>query len=482
MSLVANPFLLVLALQTLPGIIYGIQDLEGIVKDENACLRELSNANFFKVANNFLKDLATAIYTEQDGNPIVRYVHRDEKETWKVKYFGPDNTEATLLRNASPLTGSGVIHRFIHRSLLEYFFTFEEHEIHQLRTKRRQERDSRRQRVYVPLHAKVSLQDLEEERPLMEKVQEFLASERQVMLVLGDSGSGKSTFIHHLEHQLWANYKLGGPIPFFINLPAVDRPESDLIDKQLRVNNFNEDQIQELKLHRQLILICDGYDESQQLVNLHRTNMLNRPGQWNTKMIVSCRTQFLGPTYVDRFKPQPFDWYSSGSQGLFQEAVITPFSRDQVKSYVEQYAQDTEAALLFRNIPVWSAEEYMEKLTAIPNVMDLVKNPFMLTLALKALPDLFASNTNQARIRITRVELYDIIVDQWLETNRLRIEHNRLSPMDRKVFASLMDADFIQCGIDYLLRLAAAILKKQDGNPIVQYIHLREKNTWKADF
>lgn len=316
-------------------------------KEENACLRGLSNANFVKLATVFLKGLATDIYKEQDGNPIVRYLHRDDQETWKAKYFGLD-TEATLLCNASPLTGSGVIHRFIHRSLLEYFINFEEHVIHPLKTKRHQEHHSGRQRVYIPLHAKVGLHDLEEELPLLEKVQEFLASERQVMLVLGDSRSGKSTFIRHLDHLLWTDYKQGGPIPLFISLAAINDPQHDMVNKQLQYHNFNEDQIEEIKQHRQLVIICEGYDESQQIVNLHTTNMLNRPGQWNTKMIISCRTQYLGPDYVNRFRPQPIDRYAAGSQGLFQEAVITPFSRDQVNSYLEQCAQDTEAALLFQ--------------------------------------------------------------------------------------------------------------------------------------
>ncbi|KAK3822197.1 MAG: hypothetical protein JOS17DRAFT_754083 [Linnemannia elongata] len=124
----------------------------------------------------------------------------------------------------------------------------------------------------------------------------------------------------------------------------------------------------------------------------------------------------------------------------------------------------------------------MEKLTAIPNVMDLAKNPLLLTLALKALPGLFASKTSQASIRITRVELYDIIVDQWLAMNRLRIQPNRLSHDDLDVFTSLLEDDFIQCGIEYLRRLTAAIFKEQNGNPVFQYIHRREKSSWKAEF
>ncbi|KAG9070354.1 hypothetical protein KI688_009691 [Linnemannia hyalina] len=337
--------------------------------------------------------------------------------------------------------------------------------------------------LYIQSFAKTSLRAKDEDTfPLLEKVQEFLASEHQVMLILGDSGSGKSTFNRHLEHRLWTDYKQGGPIPLFINLPAIDRPDQDMIAKQLRANNFSDDQIQEMKQHRQFILICDGYDESQQLVNLHQTNMLNQPGQWNTKMVISCRIQFLGPSYADRFKPQPTDRYASGSKDLFQEAVIAPFSKDQIKKYVQLYAQDPHTALLFQNQATWSAKEYMDKLITIPNVRDLVKNPFLLTLALKALPRLVASNKVLPSIRVTRVGLYDMFVEQWLETNRLRLQSNTLSRKELKAFNSLVEGGFIARGIDYLLRLSAAIFQRQDGNPVVQYIHQDDNDSWKAAF
>ncbi|KAF9130373.1 hypothetical protein BGX30_013551 [Mortierella sp. GBA39] len=355
-----------------------------------------------------------------------------------------------------------------------------EYDLHQFRDLRLEQS---RLSIYISAFAKPSLRAKDEDIfPLMEKVQEFLASERQVMLVLGDSGSGKSTFNRHLEYRLWTDYKQGGPIPLFINLPAIDRPDVDLITKQLRANNFSDEQIQEMKQHRQLILICDGYDESQQLVNLHHTNMLNQSGQWNTKMAISCRTQFLGPSYLDRFKPQPTDRYASGSQDLFQEAVIAPFSKDQIERYVDLYAQDPHTALLFSNQSVWSAKEYMDKLAATPNVNDLIKNPFLLTLALRALPGLAASNKDLSSLRVTRVGLYDMFVDQWLETNRLRMQTSTLSKEELTAFNSLVDEDFIGCGIDYLLGLSAAIFQKQDGNPVVQYLHRQDKDSWKAAF
>ncbi|KAF8938212.1 hypothetical protein BGZ47_008674 [Haplosporangium gracile] len=348
---------------------------------------------------------------------------------------------------------------------------------------RQQRIDEYKGGVYISPLARPGLKAKDDDLfPLLEKALEFLGSKRQVMLVLGDSGAGKSTFNRHLEHRLWTDYNQGDPIPLYINLPDIDRPDQNMICKQLKFHKFSDDQIQELKLYHQLIIICDGYDESQQLVNLHRKNSLNRPRQWNTKMIVSCRTQFLEPTYFHRFNPQPDDQCASGSQDLFQEAVIAPFSKDQIKDYLDQYVQDPGRALLFQNKPVWSVEEYMDKLANIPNLMALVKNPFLLTLALKVLPDLAASHKDLASICITRVELYDMFIDQWLEINKRRLEASSLTPEELEVFRALVESGFIRCGTDYLRRLADAVFQEQDGNSVIQYVHLRDRYTWKADF
>ncbi|KAG0359016.1 hypothetical protein BGX24_005862 [Mortierella sp. AD032] len=173
------------------------------------------------------------------------------------------------------------------------------------------------QPVYIPPMAKANLQAPDDETFLLvERMQEFIASKR--------------------ERYLWTNYIEGSTIPLFINLPATHKPEEDMVTKQLRNYNFMEDQIHEMKQFRQFILICDGYDESQLVTNLHKTNRLNQQGQWYAKMVISCRSQFLGLVYFDRFVPQPMDHdhCKSARMDLFQEAVIAPFSKKQVEDYV----------------------------------------------------------------------------------------------------------------------------------------------------
>ncbi|KAF9153790.1 hypothetical protein BG015_002614 [Linnemannia schmuckeri] len=347
-----------------------------------------------------------------------------------------------------------------------------EYDLHKLRLQRLEES---KLRIYIPPMAKASLQARDDDLfLLMDKVQEFLASDKQVRLILGDSGSGKSTFNTHLESELLSTYIRGGPIPLFVNLPTIDRPDQDVIAKQLTTYNVSDDQIFELKQHRQFVLICDGYDESHQLVNLHKTNMLNQPGQWNTKMVITCRSQYLGQDYRSRFMPQNDDHYARPRPDLFQEAVIVPFSAEQIKSYIDQYVP--------LDPRTWATEDYMDMLTAIPNLMDLVKNPFLLTLALETLPDVIKGKQDLSTIKITRVKLYDTFVDHWISVNKHRLEGMTLSAEDRKILDQLLDTGFVLMGIDYSTRLALAIFEKQGGNPVVQYVHLRDKSTWRSEF
>ncbi|KAF9343238.1 hypothetical protein BGX34_007030, partial [Mortierella sp. NVP85] len=105
-----------------------------------------------------------------------------------------------------------------------------------LRQLRKQRLKERGNAVYIRPQAKVGLQASDDQRfPLMEKVEEFLQSNQKVFLLLGDSGAGKSTFNRQLEYELWNSYKKNtGRIPLFINLPAIDKPEQDMIAKHLR--------------------------------------------------------------------------------------------------------------------------------------------------------------------------------------------------------------------------------------------------------
>ncbi|CAO3565214.1 unnamed protein product [Mortierella alpina] len=355
-----------------------------------------------------------------------------------------------------------------------------EYDLDKLRSRRL---DEYKQTVYIPPQAKATLQASDEEAvSLMQRVEEFLKSDGQVFLILGDSGAGKSTFNRYLEHELWTAYKPGGDIPLFINLPAVAESYRDIIGEQLRIYSFPEVKTKELKENRKMILICDGYDETQLRVNLHSENMFNQKGQTDTKMIISCRSTYLGQDYRDQFQPQESDRYIATRANVYTESVIVPFSRDQIKDYTDQFVQDPEVHRLIGDSAVWSTENYMEKLRSIPNLMELVKNPFLLSLALRALPGVVKDARDITSIKVTRLTLYNSFVDQWLHTSKKRLRTIKLLADAESARQELLDDDFVKIILDFLKDLAAAIFKNQDGNPVVQYTHRSDKTTWKVKY
>ncbi|KAG0234728.1 hypothetical protein BGX31_004467 [Mortierella sp. GBA43] len=343
-----------------------------------------------------------------------------------------------------------------------------------LRVFRKQRTRERGNNVYIQPQAKASFHAADEtQSPLMEKVKEFLKSGQKVFLILGDSGAGKSTFSRELEFELWQSYKnKTGRIPLHINLPAIDKPEHDMIAKQLRKVEFTEPQIREMKHYRKFILICDGYDESQQTHNLYMSNQLNQPGEWDAQMVISCRSEYLGSDYRDRFQPGDRNQYSSSS--LFQEAVVTPFTLDQVQDYIQQYVSVRQ--------PLWRAEDYKQALELIPSLKELVKNPFLMALSLEVLPRMVEPGQHLSTTRVTRVTLYDHFVEQWLERGKKRIGERSLTQQVRVAFDRLSDEGFTVNGIAYLKRLAVAIYKEQDGHPVVEYSQLIDEGSWKDSF
>ncbi|CAO3565224.1 unnamed protein product [Mortierella alpina] len=348
-----------------------------------------------------------------------------------------------------------------------------EYDLDKLRSRRL---DEYKQTVYIPPQAKATLQASDEEAvSLLQRVEDFMKSDGQVFLILGDSGAGKSTFNRYLEHELWTAYKPGGPIPLFINLPAVAESYRDIIGEQLQIYSFPEVKTKELKENRKMILICDGYDETQLKINLHYENMFNQKGQADTKMIISCRSTYLGGTTATSSNLKRV------IDTLPRQQMFTPSLSSSLSQEIR--SRTTPINLCEIQSAVWSTENYMEKLLSIPNLMELVKNPFLLSLALSALPGVVKDGADITKIKVTRLTLYNSFIDRWLEISKKRLRTIKLSLADAEsARQELLDDDFVRIILDFLRNLAAAIFKNQDGNPVVQYTQRIDKETWKVEF
>ncbi|KAF9119622.1 hypothetical protein BGW39_000170, partial [Mortierella sp. 14UC] len=153
-----------------------------------------------------------------------------------------------------------------------------------------------------------------------------------------------------------------------------------------------------------------------------------------------------------------------------------------VEQYVEQFVNKTKSHATDATLPSWTVKDYMNKLVNIPRLIELVSNPFLLTLAMAALPKIVHSGQGLSTIRLTRVSMYDNFIEQWVETNKLRLQTVTLSAEAQYTFEALLDEGFVQQGIQYQKDLAAAIFQHQGGNPVVEYSRIRENKSWKTSF
>ncbi|KAF9934216.1 hypothetical protein FBU30_002909 [Linnemannia zychae] len=344
-----------------------------------------------------------------------------------------------------------------------------EFDIYKLRSQRMTKYN---QPIYIPPMAKPKLDAPDHNsRLLVSIVKEFLDSDRKVLLILGDSGVGKSVFSQHLEYNLWEDYKFGARVPLYIHLPMLKQPDTDLVAEQLK-NCGLISHIEKLQKNHQFTLICDGYDECQLNNNLYLKNRLNQGGQSKNKLIISCRSQYLPKVYINQFTPSS-NCYNFTEDNLFEECVIVPFTEKQIEEYVDQYVRSEET--------LWTKKDYMDRLNIIPNLMDLIKNPILLSLCLKTLPTIAQNNIDLKKLQMTRIQLYDRSVMHLLNVDHRRIL-TTLSEKAENELGTFKEGGFQKHGFEYQMDLAKEMFHKLKGGTIVEFSSNRDKSTWMNRF
>ncbi|UAW64895.1 NACHT domain-containing protein [Mycoavidus sp. HKI] len=324
--------------------------------------------------------------------------------------------------------------------------------------------------LYVEPRGKASLDGEIEIFNLLPQVQALL-NDKQVILLTGDSGAGKTTFNRRLEKHLWDNKKADDDaIPLFISLASIDKPEDDLIAKALKKSGLSDFQIQKLKKEKQrFVFILDGYDEIRQTQNLYLSNAINQPDGWQGQMVISCRSEYLSQDYRSRFQPNP---NLQDQDTLFQEIVVEPFSKEERNQYLEEYVK--------HNPTEWAAQQYQKALEE-PHLKALASNPFLLRVVLEALPYVGKKRKAPTAIQL-RLDLYNQFVRQWFERNQQRLSTQNLTGTQREIFRALCDDDFVQHGIGFVKDLAVHFYTENAGNPVVEYSLYKDKGNWKDAF
>ncbi len=260
---------------------------------------------------------------------------------------------------------------------------------------------------------------------LQNKVDEFLGSDKQVLLLLGEAGSGKSTFNRHLTDVLWERYKhapeSGMLIPLFIALAEYPPMGKDLIATYLERQGFDQEAICTLRKHP-FVFILDGFDEiKDRSQSLYTQTQIH---SWKGKIIVSSRPEYLHQGYETLFQQRE-------QTTALEKYWLTPISDQWIQNYIEKYVNLKKDRINFN----WEVENYQNAFNELPtDVKGILRRPFLLRMALELLPSL---STNHATQSLTRIGLYDAFLKQWWERSEKRLCSVALNEAERDAWEEL---------------------------------------------
>jgi WD40 repeat protein len=305
--------------------------------------------------------------------------------------------------------------------------------------------DTRIFEAYIPPFVKQHLQD-EKEVPfnVIECTRTFLKDpHKQSLLVLGDSGMGKTLFSQCLAKQMWEEVlaSKAETIPIYIHLPAIANRQGELekglLEKYLKEKSGLEKRdILYLKTQKiPLLLTLDGIDEVRWPGNLYSRNDWE---QWNLKLIYTCRPEAL-------LSYQNYQQYFYSSHGnlpvsaLLSEVRLCPFNGTQVRQYVARKLETLlpeERESLNKIDPKWLVPEaYMQAIDTLPGLQELVETPFMLNMLVQVLPMLPEDPTKK---HLTRVKLYQRFTQNWFERQARRLQKEGQLPSFKGELASYL--------------------------------------------
>ena len=263
------------------------------------------------------------------------------------------------------------------------------------------------QQTYIPLMG-TPARGASATYELFEEIQLFLKGDQRVLLLMGDSGSGKSLFSQTLSYYLWQAYQpVSGVIPFYVSLPSLQDPVHKLVSQAAKRLGLTSEQINEIKEKREVIFILDGYDEIPKNSDILEGNHLL---DFKGKIIITCRTEALPSTdlFIPILNGKP-------KRSLLRELYLAPFSTLQIDQFIQK-------CINLGNTEWKQVSLYRDQLERIPGLRDLVQNPFILKLITDTLPEIIdqAKQDKAEQITLTRYALYAAFMEEWFQKGFMR--------------------------------------------------------------
>ncbi len=263
---------------------------------------------------------------------------------------------------------------------------------------------------------------------LTAEVNDFIESNKIVMLISGESGSGKSFFCQSYIKSKCERYQTGDRIPLFCSLPTIRKLKSGLMVEVLSQHGFTVREVNTLRESEKFLVVFDAYDETNSELNLFLENELDK---WDIRAIFTCRPSYFGQdkNYSRLFIPFKMQ---RPLNDAFQEVFVSPFVVGQIDQYIKQFlnvrGDELRNEIRARDdlTEDWLKPAiYKTWIGRIPGLEDLTRNPFLLRIMMEVLRGIVAEfeslGCNEDKFRMTSVKLYDSFVDKWFARQEVKL-------------------------------------------------------------
>ena len=319
------------------------------------------------------------------------------------------------------------------------------------------------------------------------------------LVILGDTGSGKTLFSYLLEKDFQAQYKFGSPLLIRLSANVLHQPQKDHIGHYL----FKDAGLDKTKtlgnLQMQpLVIIIDGYEEriltqddqtSRGELIPFNEKLLTNGNPWKIGQIVfMCRKQlFLDQLATTKhFKVRE-------SQRASAVYDIQPFNQDNIRQFTEGLITaiknegsefDDQEAIPKRFTQEWSF--YHKELQALLGVNDIVTNPLYLSRLILTLPCLI----NKKKDCVLLVDVYETLIENLVlrEVEKRQTTGKVQNALKTKLleysFQFLLDQEIIVT-LDDMAWNALSLVVTRFGDNQLEFIHetlgqyLAAEHIWK---
>lgn len=283
--------------------------------------------------------------------------------------------------------------------------------------------DNRLKAYIKPYGLKKVTDALIERFDLQEHFNDFLNNQVKTYVVLGRAGAGKSLFaLSTFKNTLkdWHNYRKDSSsnpppwLPIYAPLKNYDFTNKDnqqiskyieyILQQDYQLDQKDVASLKEgLGIKQGVLFILDGYDELGKGIYPNFAEILV---DWQyAKFIVAGRPEHFDSTsqHAAAFALLKKDSEERDYQ-TFNLSYVSQFSTEDIKNYIEEYRKINPEDKL--------KKDTYDTLNAIPGLMALLDNPFVLYLVLQSIKQLL-KNRQQQNITVSRFDVYNAFAEYW---------------------------------------------------------------------